>query len=139
MVRKATWSMLLLLLASVQLLAMTCGVRCAAMAMPDRFAAAQSAMPGMEHCGMSSMRDSARHDVQAVQRCSSGICGDDLAVVKSPGDVAERADIALAHIVDVIFSGSAVLPLPIDTAWPPLMSRSTTVSNLNTLLTNLRV
>jgi hypothetical protein len=75
-----------------------------------------------------------------LQRCSSGICGDDLAVAKSPGDVAERADITMAHIADVIFSDSVVLPLPIDTTWRPLISQSTTpLSNLNPLLTNLRV
>lgn len=137
MVRKATWSVLLLLLASVQSLAMTCGVRCALMTMPS----VQSSMPGMEHCeGMSSGSESARHGVQSSQQCSSSICGDDLAVVKSPEAVVERTDIALSPLSDVIFRAFDLSPVSSQKAWPPPTGRSrTTLSNLNPLLSNLRV
>jgi hypothetical protein len=144
MVRKATWSIVLLLLASVQSLAMACGVRCTLMTMPAHAGVVQSSMPAMQHCkGMSSSTsgsESARLDAQASQRCSSGICSGDLAAVKSIGVAAERTDIALSPLADVIFSGSVLLAVSSDKTWRPPASRSTKApSNLNPLLANLRI
>ena len=77
MVRKTTWSLLLLLLVSVQAFASACDVRCGAMALMDP----AGPMVGMEHCqGMASQP---RADYEAVdtatpsQPCAGHICQND--------------------------------------------------------------
>jgi hypothetical protein len=80
MVRKTTWSMLLLLLVSVQAFASACDVRCGAMALMG----SAGPMVGMAHCqGMASQP---RADQEAVntappsQPCASHICKNDWAL-----------------------------------------------------------
>ena len=75
MVRKTTWSLLLLLLVSVQAFASACDVRCGTMALMG------SSMVGMDHCqGMASQTvsdDAAAYTVMPSQPCASHICKND--------------------------------------------------------------
>jgi hypothetical protein len=78
MVRKTTWSMLLLLLVSVQAFASACDVRCGAMALMGGSAGPRV---GMAHCqGMASQTvsdDAAAYTVMPSQPCASHICKND--------------------------------------------------------------
>jgi hypothetical protein len=81
---KATWSLLLLLLMSVQAFAATCDVRCGTMAMME----SASHMSGMANCrGMTSQRFSGQHAEIALtssQPCASHICKDDWTFLQNP-------------------------------------------------------
>ena len=78
MVSKTTWSMLLLLLVSIQAFAAACDVRCGAMALMD----SAGPMAGMAHCqGMASLAGhEAVNTVTASQPCASHICKNDWAL-----------------------------------------------------------
>src|SRR5487761_1045134 len=81
---KATWSLLLLLLVSVQAFAAACDVRCGTMAIMD----ASSHMSGMNHChGMvsRSLAGSTAVTVLATsQPCASHICKSGWVFLQSP-------------------------------------------------------
>jgi hypothetical protein len=136
--RKATWAVLLLLLVSLQSLAMPCGVRCA---MSHQTAKVQCSMPGMEHCNGMSIEESGSksglHSIHAMRQCSSDVYSDDVAVMKDRGTV-ERTDVVLHTSTNVNAGTSAQLPALVQKAWPA--DRSTTVpSNLNPLISTLRI
>jgi len=84
MVRKATWSLLLLLLVSVQAFAATCDVRCMTMATM----ASAPHMSGMANCqGIASQRISAQQvgiTLSSSRPCASHICKDDWTFLQNP-------------------------------------------------------
>ncbi len=81
---KATWSLLLLVLVSVQAFAAICDVRCGAMAMME----SASHMSGMSDCpGMASQTLPGQQTVATVapsQLCDSHICKDDWTFLQNP-------------------------------------------------------
>ena len=102
---KATWSLLLLLLVSVQAFAVACDVRCGAMAGTN----STSHMSGMAHCpGMASQSDS---DCWAVivmappQSCACQVCNHDWTFVQNLIGHELRAS-----LVPMTLLGHAVMP-----------------------------
>jgi hypothetical protein len=81
---KVTWSLLLLMLVSVQAFAATCDVHCGAMALRD----SASHMSGMSDCsGMASQALSGQQAVAPLmssQSCASHICKDDWTFLQTP-------------------------------------------------------
>jgi len=77
MVRKTTWSMLLLLLVSMQAFASACDIRCGTMALMD----SAGPMVGMAHCQGMASRPLAGHEAVDTatpsQPCTSHICKND--------------------------------------------------------------
>lgn len=81
---KGTWSLLLLVLVSVQAFAATCDVRCGTMAMME----SASHMSGMANCrGMASQRVADQQSgitLTLSQPCASHICKDDWTFLQNP-------------------------------------------------------
>lgn len=139
--RRVVWSVLLLLLASVQSFAVSCNVRCALMGSPAKTAATDHSMGGMEHCAaMSHARNrSASQSVEALQTRVGTNCCDDLSPAKDPGAV-EQIDVVLHPIDDVSVAGSIVLPALVQMHERlPYYSSTTPPSNLIPLASNLRI
>jgi hypothetical protein len=139
--RRVAWSVLLLLLASVQSFAVTCNVRCALMGSPAKAAVTDHSMRGTEHCaGMSHARNgSASQSVETLQTRLGTSCCDDLSLVKDPG-AAEQIDVVMHPIEDVSIARSIVLPALVQmrkrlTAY----SSTTPPSSLIPLASNLRI
>jgi hypothetical protein len=105
---KATWSLLLLVLVSVQAFAATCDVQCGAMAMME----SASHMSGMSDCpGMASQTLPGQQTVAAVappQLCDSHICKDDWTFLQNP-DVYELSITSLP----LALPGNTVIALEI--------------------------
>jgi hypothetical protein len=144
MSRRITWSILLLLLTSVQSFAVACNVRCALMATDVKAAPADNTMRGMEHCdSMSSaptQNGSAPQNVQDLHTPSLGAtCCDDLSFAKDPGTV-EQIDAALHPVTDASVTGSITLPMLVrGHERPPAYSSTILPSNLIPLASNLRI
>ena len=141
--RRVTWSVLLLLLTSVQSFAVACNVRCALMTMDVKTAAVDNSMNGMEHCdGMSSgpsRNESALQSVQALQMHSGSNCCDDLSIAKDPGTV-EQIDATLHTVTHASVTGSIVLSALVRRRErPPTYSSTILPSNLVPLASNLRI
>ena len=142
MSRKVAWSILLLLLTSVQSFALTCNVRCVLMARPA-IAATVKSMPGMEHCsGMSTPTQNesvAVHSLQTSQACSGTTCRDDLSFAKDPG-TAEQADISLHALDHASLTESITSPLSVQKhERPPSPSDTVPPANRTALISNLRI
>jgi len=138
--RRVTWSILLLLLTSVQSFALTCNVRCALMATPAKAAITDNSMRGMEHCdSMPSTPSQDEPRVQALQMHSSTICCDDLSFAKDSSP-AEQTDIALHSLADASIAEFIILPAPVQKPErPPAYSSTILPSNLIPLVSNLRI
>src|SRR5579872_2335115 len=142
MSRRFTWSILLLLLTSVQSFAVACSVSCALMAMPMK-TASTGTTPGMEHCeNMSSaamQNKSATQSIQALQMTSSTTCCDDLSFAKDSG-TAERTDIVLHSVANASVAEATHLPaLAQRRERPPAWSVANLPSNLTPRASNLRI
>src|SRR5580704_915771 len=112
MSRKVAWSILLLLLTSVQSFALTCNVRCVLMARPAQ-ASTNNSMPGMEHCDMPSVQnESASPSLQSVKANSGTTCCDDLSFAKDPG-TAEQTSISLLALDHANLTESAASLAPL--------------------------
>jgi hypothetical protein len=132
---KATWSLLLLLLVSVQSFAATCEVRCGTMAMM----VSASQMPGMANCrGMASQRVSdwqADVTVTSAQTCASHICKDDWTFLQSP--VEHELAISLLPLTP---SSSTTMPLEIAHPLQFKVNRSPhSIPSFDPLISSLRV
>jgi hypothetical protein len=139
--RRVAWSVMLLLLASVQSFAVTCNVRCALMGSPAKAAVTDHSMGGMEHCaGMSHARNgSASQSVEALQARAGTSCCDDVSRVKDPGAV-EQIDVVLHPIDEMSVAGDIVLPALLQMHERlPAYSSTTPPSNLKSLASNLRI
>ncbi|MHB2006580.1 MAG: hypothetical protein ACYDBH_01295 [Acidobacteriaceae bacterium] len=134
MVRKTTWSMLLLLLVSMQAFASACDVRCGAMALMG----SAGPMVGMAHCqGMASRPLPGHEAVDTAapsQPCTSHICKNDLAVQS-------RAlhEFGLSTL-PVTVLGAATIPIPIAGSLRWKANRSThSIQTFDPLISSLRV
>ena len=134
MVRKTTWSMLLLLLVSVQAFASACDVRCGAMALMD----SAGPMASMTHCQGMASRPIAGHEAvdtaTPFQACVSHICKNDL-VLQS------RAvqEFGLSSLVVSVLS-AATIPIPIAASVRWKSARSThNIPTFDPLISSLRV
>lgn len=107
MVRKTTWSMLLLLLVSVQAFASACDIRCGAMAFMDT----AGQMVGMAHCqGMASRPLPGHEAVDTAapsQPCASHICKNDWALQSRTVQ-----ELGLSSLPVAVLS-AATIPIPI--------------------------
>jgi hypothetical protein len=142
MSRKVAWSILLLLLTSVQSFALACNARCVLMAR-SAAAATDNSMPGMEHCsGMSTPprnESVAIHSLQPSKACSGTTCRDDLSFAKDLG-TAEQTNISLHALDHASLTESALSPAPVQKhKRPPSYSDTAPLSNRTTLVSNLRV
>ncbi|HEY6412780.1 MAG TPA: hypothetical protein VIX42_03785 [Edaphobacter sp.] len=139
MSRKVTWSILLLLLTSVQSFAMVCNVRCALMSAPAKATATDSAMQGMEHCDMPSAPAKNGPAAQALQVRSGTTCCDDLSFAKDPG-TAEQTDISLHAFDHASLTELVTSPVSLQKhERPPSRSDAVPPSNRTTLISNLRI
>ncbi|MEI9980384.1 MAG: hypothetical protein WDN23_15540 [Edaphobacter sp.] len=144
MVRKTTWLVLLLVVASVQVLAAACATRCDAMSVPAQTASTDNSMHGMEHCGgmmaVDSKSGSYLDRIQALPGCSHAICNEDLSVAKDHRTI-DPTDGALHIVVDASASVTAIaLPVSIyKNLRPPGRQRAAAPANLVPFLSNLRV
>lgn len=109
---KVTWSLLLLVLVSVQAFAATCDVRCGEMALTD----SASHMSGMADCrGMESQGLSGQQTAATLmtsQSCHSDICKDDWTFLQTP--VAQELGISslpLTPLVNTVISLEIAHPL----------------------------
>ncbi len=134
MVRKTTWSMLLLLLVSMQAFASACDVRCGAMALMD----SAGRMVGMARC--QDMASQPRGDQEAVntatpsQPCASHICGNDWALQN-------RAvyEFGLSPLPVRVLS-AVTLSLPVATSLRWKTDRSThNIATFDPIISSLRV
>jgi hypothetical protein len=139
MSRKVAWSILLLLLTSVQSFALTCNVRCVLMARPAQ-ASTNNSMPGMEHCDMPSVQnESASPSLQSVKANSGTTCCDDLSFAKDPG-TAEQTDISLHALDHASLTELVTSPAPVQKhKRPPSHSETVPPSIRTTLVSNLRI
>lgn len=138
MSRKVAWSILLLLLTSVQSFALTCNVRCVLMAQPA--ATKASSMPGMEHCDMSPAQSkSTQPSLQSPKASSATTCCDDLSFAKDPGK-AEQTNISLLALDQASLTESVTSPVPLQKHKRPTShSNTVSLSNRTTLVSNLRI
>ncbi len=139
MSRKVAWSILLLILTSVQSFALTCNIRCALMAKPIQ-ASTDSSMPGMEHCDMSpAQNESTQPSLQSAKASSATTCCDDLSFAKDPG-TAEQTNISLLALdyANLTESVTSLAPLQKHRR-PPSHSDTVPPSNRTTLVSNLRI
>src|SRR5579871_5040112 len=111
MSRKVAWSILLLLLTSVQSFALTCNVRCVLMANPVQ-ASTDNSMPGMEHCDMSPAQGKSQPSLQSAKASSATTCCDDLSFAKDPG-TAEQTNISLLALDYANLTESLTSPVPV--------------------------
>lgn len=103
--RRATMSVLLLLLVSVQAFAVMCSVRCATMGHADT----QNSMPGITNChGMSNHPaiGAASYAVLAAHGCSSEICQSDLSLLQNR-TTQEIGALPLSMVTAVVVSSPA--------------------------------
>ena len=134
MVRRTTWSMLLLLLVSMQAFASACDVRCGAMALMD----SAGPMVGMAHCqGMASQP---RADQEAVNTatpshpCASHICGSDWALQSRAVYEFDLPSLPVA----VLSAVTASLPVAASLRWKT--DRSTyNIPTFDPIISSLRV
>ena len=139
MSRKVAWSILLLLLTSVQSFALTCNVRCVLMSKPVQ-ASTDNSMPGMEHCDMSpAQNESTQPSLQSAKASSATTCCDDLSFAKDPG-TAEQTNISLLTLDHVNLTESVTSLAPLQrNKRPPSHSDTDPLGNRTTLVSNLRI
>jgi hypothetical protein len=139
MSRKVAWSILLLLLTSVQSFALTCNVRCVLMAQPVQ-ASTDNSMPGMEHCDMSpAQNESTQPSLQSAKASSASTCCDDLSLAKDPG-TAEQINTSLHALDQASLTESVTSSVPVQKhERPPSHSDTVPLSNRTTLVSNLRI
>lgn len=134
MVRKTTWSLLLLLLVSVQALASVCDVRCETMALMG----SANPMVGIDHCqGMASQAetvDAAVYTVRLPQPCAGDICKTDWSLLSRA--VYEFGPLSLP----VTVMRAAAGPVPIEASRRWKTDRSThDIPTFDPILSRLRV
>ncbi len=134
MVRKTTWSLLILLLVSVQAFASACDIRCEAMARMG----SPGPMVGMDHCpGIASEAvrgDSGVLKVNPPQPCTDHICKNDWSLLS-------RAVYEFGPLSPLVNAVSAVprsLPIEASLRWKADRS-SRNIPNFDPLLSCLRV
>ena len=134
MVRKTTWSMLLLLLVSMQAFASACDVRCGAMTLMD----SAGPMVGMAHCqGMASRPLPGHEAVDTAapsQPCASHIC-------KNDWTLQNRAvhEFGLSTLCVTVLN-AAIRPIPIAASVRWKAKRSThRIQRFDPLISSLRV
>lgn len=132
---KATWSLLLLLLVSVQAFAAACDVRCGAMVGMN----SANHMSSMAHCpGMASQSVSAHQAILAIapsQPCASQICRNDWTLFQSP--VLHGLGVSP---LTMSASGHAVIPVQIANSLQFKVDRNThTIPHFDPLISTLRV
>ncbi len=134
MVRKITWSMLLLLLVSMQAFASACDVRCGAMALMD----SAGPMVGMAHCQGTASRPLAGHEgvntATPSQPCTSHICKNDWALQS-------RAvyEFGLSSLCVTVLN-AATRPIPIATSLRWKTDRSThNIPTFDPIISSFRV
>jgi hypothetical protein len=139
MSRKVAWSILLLLLTSVQSFALTCNVRCVLMAKPAKSVAMDN-MPSMEHCDMSpAQNESKQPSLQSVKASSGTTCCDDLSFAKDP-DTAEQTNMSLLALDHASLTELVTSPAPVQKhKRPPSNSDTVPPSIRTTLVSNLRI
>jgi hypothetical protein len=139
MSRRVAWSILLLLLTSVQSFALTCNVRCVLMAKPVHASADQS-MLGMEHCDMAPAQNEPTQPIlQSARASSATTCCDDLSFAKDPG-TAEQTNISLLALNHANLTESITSPAPLQKyKRSPSLSDTAPPSNRTTLVSNLRI
>jgi hypothetical protein len=139
MSRKVAWSILLLLLTSVQSFALACNARCVLMAKPVQ-AATDNSMPGMEHCDMPpAQNESPSPSLQSVKANSGTTCCDDLSFAKDPG-TAEQTSISLLALDHASLIESVTSPVSVQkNERPPSHSDTAALANRTTLVSNLRI
>ena len=139
MSRKVAWSILLLLLTSVQSFALTCNIRCVLMARPAQVSTDNS-MPGMVNCDMPpAQNESASPSLQSVKASSGTTCCDDLSFAKDPG-AAEQTNISLQAPNHASLTESVTSLAPVQKhERPPSHSDTAQLSNRATLVSNLRI
>lgn len=139
MSRKVAWSILLLLLTSVQSFALTCNIRCVLMAKPVQ-ASTDNSMPIMQHCDMSpAQNESTQPSLQSAKASSATTCCNDLSFAKDPG-IAEQTNVsqlALDH-ANLTESVTSLASLQKHER-PPSHSDTVPLSNRTTLVSNLRI
>jgi hypothetical protein len=139
MSRKVAWSILLLLLTSVQSFALTCNVRCVLMAKPAKSAAMDN-MPSMEHCDMPpAQNESATPSLQSLKANSGTTCCDDLSFAKDPGTT-EQTDISLHALDHASLTESITSPVSVQKHKRPPSNSDTVPPSIRTaLVSNLRI
>ena len=139
MSRKVAWSILLLLLTSVQSFALTCNVRCVLMAKPVQ-ASTDNSMPGMQHCDMSpAQNESTKPSLQSAKAGSATTCCDHLSLAKDPG-TAEQINTSLHALDQASLTESVTSPVPVQKhERPPSPSDTAPPSSRTTIVSNLRI
>lgn len=132
---KVTWSLLLLMLVSVQVFAATCDVRCGAMALRD----SASQMSGMADCQrMTSQRASDQQFVASLtssQSCDSHICKDDWTFLQN--SVVQELGISALPLIPL---GNALISLEIAHPLQFKIDRSPhSIPTFDPLISSLRV
>ena len=134
MVRKTTWSMLLLLLVSMQAFASACDIRCGAMALME----SAGHMVGMAHCQGMAFRPIAGHEAVDTaapsQPCASHICKNDWALQSRAAH-----ELGLSSLPVTVLS-AVTEPLPVATSLRWKTDRSThNIPTFDPILSSLRV
>ncbi len=130
---KATWSLLLLLLVSVQAFAATCDVRCGAMALRD----SASHMSGMSDCNGMALQtlpgQQAVSTLASSPSCANHICKDDWTFLQNPVEHElgiSTLSLALLGSTTIYLENSRLLPFKVNRSPDSILSFDPLISSL---------